>query len=77
MLAVVLSDGSGRDMRDAAAVVPTIDPMVDLYNAISLRYAVPVGGKNISAYVGLPRLTLTDGLHELFDMMKEDELALL
>ncbi len=25
--------------------LPAIDPVVDIYNAISIRYAVPVGGK--------------------------------
>jgi DNA/RNA-binding domain of Phe-tRNA-synthetase-like protein len=33
----VLKDGS----------MPAIDPIVDLYNAISLRYAIPVGGENL------------------------------
>lgn len=36
--------------------MPALDPIVDLYNAVSLRYAVPVGGENIAAYQGLPRL---------------------
>lgn len=27
-----------------------LDPVVDLYNAVSLRYAVPVGGENSAAY---------------------------
>ncbi|MEN0585696.1 MULTISPECIES: B3/4 domain-containing protein [unclassified Kosakonia] len=61
-----------RVQRDG--VVPAIDPVVDLYNAISLRYAIPVGGENIAAYHGAPRLTLADGT-ELFDVMKEGELA--
>ncbi len=26
--------------------LPAIDPVVDIYNAISIRYAVPVGGKS-------------------------------
>jgi DNA/RNA-binding domain of Phe-tRNA-synthetase-like protein len=39
---------------------------VDLYNAVSLRYAVPVGGENLAAYVGPPRLTVADGT-EAFD----------
>ena len=47
-----------------------IDPVVDLYNAISLRYAVPVGGENYAAYVGAPRLLRADG-SEVFDTMKQ------
>lgn len=48
----------------------SIDPVVDLYNAISLQYAVPVGGENIAAYAGHPCLVIADGT-ELFDTMKE------
>jgi len=35
-----------RDIRLRHGVVPAIDPVVDLYNAISLRYAVLVGDEN-------------------------------
>lgn len=55
--------------------LPAIDPVVDLYNAISLRYAIPVGGENFAAYVGQPRLTFADG-SERFDTMKAGEPAL-
>jgi len=41
--------------------VPSINPVVDLYNAVSLRYAVPVGGENYDAYVGRPHLTISEG----------------
>lgn len=51
-------------------MMPALDPVVDLYNAVSLRYAVPVGGENISAYQGAPRLTIAEGT-EPFDTMKE------
>ena len=54
--------------------VPGIDPVVDLYNAVSIRFAIPVGGENIAAYHGAPRLTLADGT-ELFDTVKEGEPA--
>ncbi len=46
--------------------VPRINPVVDLYNAISLRYAVPVGGEDADRYVGAPRLVRADGT-EPFD----------
>ncbi|MBJ7370010.1 MAG: B3/4 domain-containing protein [Pseudomonas sp.] len=49
---------------------PSIDPVVDLYNAISLEYAIPVGGENAQAYIGSPRLVIADG-SEPFDTMKE------
>jgi hypothetical protein len=36
-----------RVLRDGS--MAAIDPVVDLYNAISLRYAIPVGGENLAA----------------------------
>jgi DNA/RNA-binding domain of Phe-tRNA-synthetase-like protein len=53
-----------RVLKDGG--LPAINPVVDLYNAVSLRFAVPVGGENIDAYVGPPRLTVADGT-EQFD----------
>jgi DNA/RNA-binding domain of Phe-tRNA-synthetase-like protein len=61
-----------RVLRDGA--MPALDPIVDLYNAVSLRYAVPVGGENIAAYQGLPRLVVATGT-EPFDTVKEGEIA--
>jgi len=61
-----------RVLRDA--VLPSIDPIVDLYNAISLRFAVPVGGENFAAYIGVPRLTVATGT-ELFDTIKDGSAA--
>lgn len=50
-----------------------IDPIVDLYNAISIKYAIPVGGENIGAYSGMPQLALSDGT-EKFDTVKEGQI---
>ncbi len=61
-----------RVLRDGH--LQSIDPVVDLYNAISIQYAVPVGGENLSAYVGTPRLVVADGT-ELFDTIKEGQPA--
>ncbi|CAI1079452.1 B3/4 domain [Serratia entomophila] len=61
-----------RVLRDGD--MPSIDPVVDLYNAVSIRYAVPVGGENIAAYVGEPKLLIAEGT-ELFDTVKEGETA--
>ena len=58
----VLKDGS----------LPPLDPVVDIYNAVSIRYASPVGGENVAAYSGTPRLTLADG-SEPFDTFKEGQ----
>ena len=57
-----------RVLRDGS--MPSIDPIVDLYNAISIEYAIPVGGENFAAYAGAPRLAIADGT-ELFDTMKD------
>jgi DNA/RNA-binding domain of Phe-tRNA-synthetase-like protein len=54
--------------------LPPINPVVDLYNAISLKYAIPVGGENLAAYQGVPRLVLATGT-EMFDTMKNGEVA--
>jgi DNA/RNA-binding domain of Phe-tRNA-synthetase-like protein len=57
-----------RFLRDGA--LPRVNPVVDLYNAISLQYAIPVGGENLDAYAGTPLLTIADGT-EAFDTMKD------
>lgn len=41
--------------------VGSITPAVDIYNAISLKYALPVGGEDIDALSGDMRLTITSG----------------
>lgn len=61
-----------RVLRDGA--LATLDPVVDLYNAVSLLYAVPVGGENIAAYQGSPRLVVAEGT-EVFDTVKEGEIT--
>jgi DNA/RNA-binding domain of Phe-tRNA-synthetase-like protein len=61
-----------RVLRDGG--MAAIDPVVDLYNAISIQYALPVGGENIAAYVGAPRLAIADG-SESFDTVKEGEVV--
>ncbi|HEY2683137.1 MAG TPA: phenylalanine--tRNA ligase beta subunit-related protein [Steroidobacteraceae bacterium] len=50
--------------------LPAINAVVDLYNWVSVRHALPVGGENIAAYVGSPRLIRAAGA-ELFDTTKD------
>jgi DNA/RNA-binding domain of Phe-tRNA-synthetase-like protein len=57
-----------RALRDGG--LPSIDPVVDLYNAISVQFAIPVGGENLAAYAGTPRLVIAHG-SETFDTMKD------
>lgn len=59
-----------RILKDGS--LPPLDPVVDIYNAVSIRYAIPVGGENLTAYSGAPRLTLADG-SEPFDTFKEGQ----
>ena len=54
--------------------LPSINAVVDLYNAISVSHVIPVGGEDIAAYVGIPRLRRADG-SEQFDTMKGGELV--
>lgn len=44
--------------------IGTINPLVDIYNGISLKYGVPVGGEDIDKFDGDNRLTLADGSEE-------------
>jgi DNA/RNA-binding domain of Phe-tRNA-synthetase-like protein len=45
--------------RDGA--LASINAVVDLYNAVSLRFAVPVGGEDLATYHGVPRLLRAAG----------------
>ncbi len=45
---------------------------MDIYNAISLKYALPVGGEDVDAFVGDLRLTVTEG-GDAFLPLGEDE----
>ncbi|MDP1700356.1 MAG: phenylalanine--tRNA ligase beta subunit-related protein [Aestuariivirga sp.] len=56
-----------RASRDG--VLPSVNAVVDLYNAVSLRFAIPVGGENAETYVGAPRLVRAQG-DEPFETMQ-------
>ena len=59
---------TARILRDGA--LPGINPVVDLYNTLSVAYAIPIGGEDIDAYRGNPRLHVSTG-NELFDTVKD------
>jgi len=44
--------------------IGTINPLVDIYNGISLKYGVPVGGEDIDKFEGDNRLTVAEGGEE-------------
>lgn len=44
--------------------IGTINPLVDIYNSVSLRYALPCGGEDIDTFEGNIRLTRAIGNEE-------------
>jgi DNA/RNA-binding domain of Phe-tRNA-synthetase-like protein len=52
---------SAEALRKRAGALPAVNRLVDAYNALSLRYAVPIGGEDLDAYAGSPRLIMAKG----------------
>ena len=50
----------------------TINPLVDIYNAISLRFGLPCGGEDMDTFAGTLRLTMATGT-ESFVTLGSDE----
>lgn len=50
--------------------LPRINPIVDLYNATSIKFALPVGGEDLNLYSGKPRLVRASGV-ETFDTVRD------
>ncbi len=46
--------------------IRSVNPLVDIYNAASLRYALPVGAEDMDRFVGDLQLTITDGGDEFY-----------
>jgi DNA/RNA-binding domain of Phe-tRNA-synthetase-like protein len=57
-----------RAQRDG--MLPAVNAVVDLYNALSVRYALPVGGEDAALYQGAPRLLRAHG-NEPFDTIAD------
>ncbi|MGI6045553.1 MAG: B3/4 domain-containing protein [Eggerthellaceae bacterium] len=53
--------------------VGNITPSVDLYNIISLTYALPVGGEDINSFVGDVRLGVTEGGDDFWPLGEDKE----
>lgn len=47
--------------RAATSGLPRVNRLTDLYNAISVRHQIPVGGEDLSRYAGAPRLVRAAG----------------
>jgi DNA/RNA-binding domain of Phe-tRNA-synthetase-like protein len=54
--------------------IGSINPLVDIYNSISLRYALPCGGEDIDKFVGNIRLTMADGNEEFIPLGTDENL---
>ena len=52
--------------------IGTINPLVDIYNAISLKYALPCGGEDIDTFEGDLRLTLAVGDEDFMPLGAEE-----
>ena len=61
-----------RVQRDGGLL--PINRMVDLYNALSIRHAVPIGGEDLTAYAGPPRLVRAVG-DEIFETLQAGEVT--
>lgn len=53
--------------------LPRINVLVDLYNAVSIRYLMPIGGEDLERLAGTLRLTIADG-SERFDSAEAEPL---
>ena len=54
--------------------LPVINPIVDLYNRISIEYGIPAGGEDINKYQGVPTLRVSDGT-DPFETTKSGEVV--
>lgn len=57
-----------------ADALPAINRVVDAYNAVSVEYALPIGGEDLDTYVGPARLVRARG-DEPFDIIASGEPA--
>jgi DNA/RNA-binding domain of Phe-tRNA-synthetase-like protein len=59
-------------LRRARTGLPRVNRLTDLYNAVSVLHRVPVGGEDLAAYDGPPRLVRASGA-EPFDTVADGE----
>jgi len=59
-------------LRRVEAGLPRIDRLTDIYNAISVRHLLPVGGEDLARYRGPARLARATG-DEPFDTVRDGE----
>jgi DNA/RNA-binding domain of Phe-tRNA-synthetase-like protein len=59
-------------VRRSDAGLPRIDKITDTYNAISVAHLLPLGGEDVDAYQGAPRLVRATG-EEVFETVSSGE----
>ncbi|WP_207841653.1 B3/B4 domain-containing protein [Williamsia soli] len=59
-------------LRRAQDGLPRVNRLTDVYNAISVSHQIPIGGEDLSRYVGAPRLIQAEGSEE-FDTVAGGE----
>ena len=59
-------------LRRCSGGLPRVDPLTDLYNALSVQHLVPIGGEDLDGYDGAPRLVLAEGT-EAFDTVADGQ----
>ena len=57
-------------LRRAPSGLPRVNRLTDLYNAVSVLHQVPLGGEDLTRYVGPPRLVRATGA-EPFDTVAD------
>jgi DNA/RNA-binding domain of Phe-tRNA-synthetase-like protein len=57
-------------LRRTASRLPRVNRLTDLYNAVSVTHALPIGGEDLSRYTGSPRLFRASGT-EPFDTVAD------
>ena len=62
-------------MRRIDKGLPSIDLLTDIYKAVSVLHRIPIGGENLDAYSGPPRLLFANG-SETFDTRENSETTL-
>lgn len=53
--------------------IGTINPLVDIYNSISIKYAMPCGGEDIDTFVGDVKLTKAIGGEHFITLGSEED----
>jgi DNA/RNA-binding domain of Phe-tRNA-synthetase-like protein len=59
-------------LRRVEAGLPRIDRLTDIYNAMSVRHLIPIGGEDLDKYVGPARLVRAAG-DEPFDTIRDGQ----